>query len=1839
MTPAMRAMWLEEQLHPGTNVNHLGFAAELRGPLRHDDVTRAIDEVVSRHEMLRAVVADDGAPTMRVTDVHPVVLVVDASVWPDDRVDEFVDDLVFGRYDLEHGPLARFALLRRSADHHLVVCALHHLVADLWSITLLARDVLDHLPADATPRPLRSRFADHLRREAEYSAAHAGPDRSHWARIVSGAEPVLDLPILDQSADAADRRAGVVPVPIDDELRGEIRATSDRLGVSPAALLLAAFGTVLSRTTGRDDLMIGTVRANRSLRTAPVVGCVMNPLLLRLAIHDDDTFDDLVRRAATTLDQSMEHGRFPAIEMLTNVRVPGRRGMPNVGFLWQKSSRAFGVDLIGPTATGTAGPPVAEGDLTIEVSPRPLRGAPFDVALLAAEHGDALTAGVEFARPHVSADDAAALAGQLCHVLRSALGRPARPMCDHALVPVDALDVFGAAGPTVELDDVTVHRLIRRQLLADPARPVLTDTTTTLTAAELVGRVDELRGILADAGAGPGALVGLMTDRSTEMVAALLAILETGAAYVPMDPEFPAERLAFMADDAGVSLIVCDRTTAHLAPATTTVVLVDDAAPHSTDDVLPVGTGSDRAYVMYTSGSTGRPKGVEIEHRNVVNFLRAMASRPGFAEGDAILAITTVSFDISVLELLLPLVGGGRLVLADRATSRDAERLGRMLLDPAITIAQATPTTWRMLVEGGWPGRAGLKILCGGEPLPADLAAALLTRCDALWNMYGPTETTVWSTVHPVTDTDRPPPIGTPVDNTSVYVLDHCLRPMPAGIPGELVIGGAGVARGYLGRPELTRDRFVDDPYRPGGRMYRTGDLVRLVGDRLEHLGRTDQQIKIRGHRVELAEIEHAIVGHPDVTSAVVATWEPSPGDIRLVAYVVAPTGSSGPTTVELREHLAASLPQHMLPSRVVVLPELPRTPNDKIDRGRLPAPASAPDADAAARQPPEPGLESSIAAVWRDVLGVDVADRHDDFFALGGHSLLATRVVSRLRRLTQREVSIRTVFDHPTVAGLARAVAAQPVRPLPSTTVERTDDVEGVLTHAQERMWFLHEFDPEGSAYNIAVGLRVRGPLDLSVLEAALGDVADRHESLRTTFPFVDVAPVQRVRPTVRLAVETHDHSTLPSDEALVAARRSAEEAARLPFRLDELPLLRCAAHRVDRDDHLVVLVVHHIVCDLWALGIIASELGIFYRARTGGPPVELPPPVQQLDYARWHRELVDSTLVPEQLAYWREQLAGVGPLELPTDHPRPAVRTSHGAAVHASLPSDLLERLDAFCRTHHVSAFVVGMAAFQAVLSRVAGTNDVAVATAVANRNWLEAETVLSSLVNTVVIRNRVMTDDRIEQFIEAVRRTALGAFEHQDLPFASLVSDLVSARATDRLALADVFFNVVNAPITLPALPGTDVEVVPIDRAASQFDLSLSIDTGIARIATLEYNTDLFDADRMERLLADVVNAIEQFVTAPGRHLAELVVTSGDPGAAATIQRSLNTSADTAPDAGHASPRPGTETTISAVWSRLLAVPEPGRRDDFFEQGGHSLLAVRMITELERSTGRRLPLSALFRAPTIAELAAELDRTDSPGRWTSLVPVQPVGDRTPLFYVAPFLITSLSFANLGRALGEHQPLYVLQPQGIDTDDPVHDSIESMADHYISEIREVQPSGPYLLGGHCAGATPAFEMARRLESLGEQVALLALVDAEPPHLPRPGGGGLGSILRRLGHYARDGRLWNAIRWSARVAAERTLVRHIGRGRRRALAEMRSRHNAAHLRYEPGGTVRARTVLIRSAEWSRGPMGDWLLRWGDLVEGELHLDAVPGTHAGLVSIEQSGALAASIHRAVEAAG
>jgi amino acid adenylation domain-containing protein len=1483
---AQERLWFLQQLEPESPGYNLPGALLIRGALEVEQLERAFGLLIARHESLRTVFPnEDGRATQQILHrldfrltqcdlrhiADPAARDAEARRWC--RADAAMP------FDLARGPLLRGTVIRLADEEQVLLLTMHHIISDGWSTGVLIkelRELLTAIQADRAPvlAPLPIQYADYgvWQRQWLESSGTLAAQLAYWEQQLTGSPARLDLP-TDFARPRVQSLAGATQTfTLDAVVAGQLRRLADAQGATLFMVLLAAVKILLARYTGASDLCVGSPIANRQYgETEGLIGMFVNTLALRTQVAADDSVAACVANVKASCLAAYAHQDAPFEQVVDRLR-PQR----DLAFspLFQVMVILQNVDL------GTPDPHVQPYPLDNDISK-------FDLTFELTETPEGLAGEIRYSTALYAAPTIARLADHLAAVCRAMTMAPEAPIRTleylSAAERQELLVRFNAT-PAAVPTDACLHELFAAQAARTPDTPAVVFGDEQLTYRELADKSELLARYLRAQGVTAESRVGLYLDRSLDMVVGMLAIWQAGGAYVPLDPDYPADRVQFMLDDAAPALVLTqarllDRLLAGAAPR----IALDRDWPHIAEQAqaMPAmeasrATPDNLAYVIYTSGSTGEPKGVMVRHRGVVNLWQALeqavyAGQPAWTRVSVNASFT---FDSSVKQFV-QLLAGRTLVLVPQDVRLDAFALGRFLRRQAVDVFDCTPSQLAGLVRAGvfddGAGGHPQAVLVGGEAIDAALWQTLGERpAVAFYNVYGPAECTVDATVARITADVSQPHLGRPIANVQIYILDRAGAPVPIGVMGEIHIGGAGVARGYWQRPALTEERFLADPFRqddPHARLYKTGDLGRWRADgTIQYLGRNDQQLKIRGQRLELGEIEAQLARHPQVHDAVVIAREDLPGDTRLVAYVTTP--GAAVEAEALRRHLLASLPSYMVPAAFVTLDRLPLTPNRKIDREALPVPAS----DAYARTgyaPPQGAIETTLAAIWQELLHVERVGREDDFFALGGHSLLATQLISAMRRALDVDVPLKAIFEQSRLAALAELIATAernaipPIRPVARTPGERIP-----LSFAQERLWFLNQLEPDSPGYNLPGAVTIRGALEIEHLERAFNLLIARHESLRTLFPSEDGRACQRILDRVefrlaRVDLTHHTDATARDEEA----RRRCRADAATPFDLARGPLLRGTVIRLAAEEHLLLLTMHHIISDGWSSGVLIKELrGQLEAVRAGRPPDLAPLPIQYADYAVWQRRwLEESGILAAQLAYWEQQLA-VGParLDLPTDFPRPRVQSLAGATQAFTLDAAVTGALRRLAEAQGATLFMALLAAVKILLHRYTGASDVCVGTPIANRQYGETEGLIGMFVNTLALRTQVDGDETVAACVAKVKATCLAAYAHQDAPFEQVVDRVHPQRD---LAISALFQVMVILQNLDPGPSDPQVTPYPLDNDVSKFDLTIELtETPQGLAGAIRYSTALFTAPTIARLVAHLTAMCRAIAATP-------------------------------------------------------------------------------------------------------------------------------------------------------------------------------------------------------------------------------------------------------------------------------------------------------------------------------------------------------------------------------------
>ena len=1497
-------LWFLDRLEPDSPLYNLPGAFRLTGRLDVHALTQSFNKLSERHEILRTVFVDqNGVPRQKILPYAPrSIEEIDLSHLSEpirtDEANNIQRAEAKRPFSLENGPLIRYRLIKLADSEFILMLTMHHIISDEWSINLMIEEVQTcyaqyaHGKEPVLPAP-QHQYSDYAHWQRAWLQGEVLETQvAYWKNKLDGYPPLLQLPTDHPRPAVMTTKGNYHPFELPTTLAETLNRFSQQHGVSLFMTLLAAYQTLLYRYSGQDRVKVGTPIANRHrLDTESMLGFFVNTLVLPADFSESHSFRTLLAQIRETTLSAYKHQDLP-FELLVEALQPTRdlsySPLFQAMFLLEEIEPSVNLD-------GIFADPVEQQT----------GSAKFDLSLTFTRKQQGLLSGrLEYNTDLFEPETAEQLVNHLLHILAFVCEAPDTALAEIPLLRTTEkerllVDWNRTAEPAFRNNiDLILPMQFGAQAMATPDRQGITDGKTTLTYRQLDQRANQIARHLLDQGLHREELVAVYLPRTVDMVAALLGILKAGGAYLPLDQAFPAERLAYMISDSGANTMISSTDYAAEAPwmeeigstKSMRLILLDrdratiDAAPRSQPPVAHQPT--DLAYVIYTSGSTGQPKGVAIEHAQLANFLAAMRERPGIGAEDTLLAVTTISFDISVLELFLPLTVGGAVAIVERDVASDGVHLARALDRFKATLMQATPATWSLLLNSGWhPSASFTTALCGGEALPRTLAAQLLEQQLALWNMYGPTETTIWSCVEQVREVQkRPVSIGRPIANTEIYIVDDAFQPVPIGVPGHLYIGGAGVARGYLNRPELTAERFISASISEKNdqtRLYKTGDIARYLRDgRIEYLGRSDFQVKIRGYRIEPGEIAHVLSRHPQIKDAIVGTQQRTSGEERfLVAYYRTAEGSM-PTHDQLSAFLKQHLPAYMVPTAYLHLESYPQNTSGKIDYKRLPRPEL--EVVLNLDNQPRNEIEKMLADIWSDVLDLPEIGIHQNFFELGGHSLLATQIVSRISQKTKIELQLRQLFETPTIAGLSLYLAEAlrgEVRtpPPPLTHVDRTNLLP--LSFAQERMWFFNRLLDDDSAYHIMGSLKLEGEIDFEAVSRAWNKMVERHEDLRTLFPVVDGIPYQQIIPPYEIWAEPFDLRESHPNEAsrMNFAMSFIREDFALKFNLENGPPYRIVVFIISDNTYLLYFLFHHIIFDQWSAGVLWRDFLAYYENLTLGKPVNLPEmPFQYADFALWQRNWLQGEQLEKELSFWKSRLEGITPLELPTDRPRPPLKTYVGSLAQLVVHEELLSGLHKVAQSENVTLFMLMLAVFKLLLMRYTGREDIAIGVPVANRHRIEVEPMLGTFVNLLVMRSDLSGNPTFADLLERVRDVALDTYAHQEMPFEKLVEELVTQRDPAHTPLVQVLFNMINAPFDNQQTPGVETGIIDFDRQAAQYDLNITVDVEedemiIPRIG-IEYNTDLFDHETIERMLGHYEMLLTQVVDNVGRPIDE-------------------------------------------------------------------------------------------------------------------------------------------------------------------------------------------------------------------------------------------------------------------------------------------------------------------------------------------------------------------------------
>jgi len=1465
-----------EQLQPNSAAYNIPSALRLTGLLNVTALQKSLQAVVDRHDILRTrFTAADGRPTQVIRATAQLeVPMEDVSGLATQAREAIIRTLISQEarkpFNLETDLMMRARLIRAGAQEHVLLITMHHIAADHWSFFLLYREIEEFYKAFAAGGESRlpaltTQYADFAVAQRERADGALDKQLAWWKEQLAGDLPILELPGSRPRPAAPTGNGARLALRLPAALCESLRKLSQSENVTVFTLLAAAFQTLLHRYSGQENVVIGAPIGGRTRQeTERLIGYFVNSVALKGDFSGEPTFRQVVARTKETVLGALNNQDVP-LDMVAQALRVKRQGSLHPLFQVMFQFQA------------TALTPLRLPEIRAEALPFETGTAKFDLILTLVDNDEGYCGDLEYNTDIFDLSDAERVAGHFKTLLEGIVANPDERVSKLAILTErerHQLLVDWNHTQTEYPRDATIHELFEEQVRRVPDAAALVSGEKTISYRELNERANAIANHLRGCGVAADSLVGISAERSPETIIGLIAILKAGGAYVPLDMDYPRERVAQMAADAKPKVVLAQKKFLEKlreAGVAAPIVCFEDewstsGGERPTSDAK-ITNAESLAYVLYTSGSTGEPKGVAVPHRAVVRLVKNN-NFASITEKEVFLAFAPISFDASTLEIWGPLLNGGKLVIFPPQAA-SLEELGKAIKQSGVTTLWLTSGLFHQMVEHQIESLKGVRqLLAGGDVLSVSHVLTALKQLPEtkLINGYGPTENTTFTACHLIPqdwDGSRPVPIGKPISNTTVYVLDRQMQPVPQGAVGELYTGGDGLARGYLNAPEMTATKFVTNPFGVG-RLYRTGDLVRFLHDgTLEFVGRADHQVKIRGFRIELGEIEARLAQHPRISATIVIARSDMPGGKALVAYYVSEETIS---TETLQQFIADKLPPFMVPGYFVRVPEMPLTTNGKIDRAKLPAP----QAQAAELVAPRNEVEEKVAKIWCEVMNRELIGVTENFFELGGHSLLATQITSRICKAFSVELPLRVIFEAPTIAGVAKQLGAGEARveSRPMTTAKAAP-----LSFPQQRLWFIQQLDTKSSVYNIPIALRLRGPLEVSALHASLNDIVARHEALRTRFVAENGEPVQVVdgpRP-VKLEIVTGTEKNL---QALLL------EHGNRPFDLATDLMIRATLVQLAPEEQVLLLVMHHIASDEWSVNVFLKELDAFYRGHLNGVAAQLAPlPIQYPDFATWQKTYLQGTLLEDQLAYWKTQLGGkIEMTELPADYRRLAAQSSRGGYARAELPTDACEAIISRGKRDGMTPFILMLAAFQTLLAKYTGQNDIVIGSPIAGRNRAESEDLIGFFVNTLVLRTNFAGEPTFSDILQRVREVALGAYANQDLPFERLVEMLQPDRSSTQSALVRIMFALQNSDWENFRIGNVTAQMVELPSTSAKFDLTFVIKQSPSGFgAAVEYNTDLYEKAAIERLLRSFQNLLKAIADQPHQKIASLPLLS--------------------------------------------------------------------------------------------------------------------------------------------------------------------------------------------------------------------------------------------------------------------------------------------------------------------------------------------------------------------------
>ncbi|MEI6274794.1 MAG: amino acid adenylation domain-containing protein, partial [Prolixibacteraceae bacterium] len=1496
LSAGQKRLWFIDQFELESTAYNLPYDYRISGEIDPSILEQSIEILLKRHESLRTIFpSSEGIPFQKITDLpHFTLDVVNLEKFTEkDQAAEIEKHSMVNelhQFDLEKGPLYLFKLMKLSSKDWILLFNFHHIVSDGWSVKIFLEELgitytalMEQKPYNLPVLPVS--YSDYSIWENDWLMGEKSKKQSeYWKNELKGVPELLQLPMDYHRPNQKTSDGEEFSLLIGKEITGKLRVFSQQNEVTELMSLLSVFNTLITRYCAEDDFVVGIpIATRRHEELQGLTGILLNNLPIRITTHENMSFLEMLELSKKKYLQAFDNQEFP-IEMILEEQKVSRHANinPLIQVLFNYMSHFH--------------EEISLQHAKMRFIDRRRSISQFDLSLHVDETEHNFNCVFEYNSNLFKRERIERMAGHFLELLKNILENPHEKINKIPILSEAENDLMLTKWNSTIAEfhqDKCVHQLFEEQVDLHPESIAVVDDYGEFSYKDLNDRANLLANYLVKLGAAEDQIVSVYVERGIQMIVAILAISKTGATYLPLDPIYPKDRIAMILNDAQPIISITQKSlSGQISENTGKIVLIDESSLYANEssENLHLGNPDKPLYIIYTSGSTGKPKGVPIKQNSVVNLVNSMNKLLRITSEDILLSVTTITFDIAVMDIFGPFLKGAKIVIASQETMADMELLIRKFTTSKATVFEATPVTYRMLVLNSWPGNPNIRLVCGGEALSKELVRELQARSKEIWNVYAPTETTIFSVVKKLSKEDSAGdgyvPLGRPIDNTLLYVLNKDLVPVPVGVPGELFIGGVGLSPGYLNMPEITRDRFINNPFpnEQKSKIYKTGDVVRYLdnGDVL-FMNRIDNQVKIRGFRIELGEIESALALYETIKNNVVMVREDSRKEKNLIAYIVQKENTTT-DLADLRNFLKTKVPDYMVPASFLFLDQFPLTQTGKIDRKSLPEPDDNLNQSAKIYIEPTNEIEKELTVIWSESLNISKIGIGDNFFELGGNSLYATIIISRINKNFNIHLPLRSIFEKQNLADLATEIQfhLSNVKDSENQIIPHLDTTSDTfpLSAGQKRLWFVENLEPGNLGYNVPLSYHIKGEIDPKILEESISALIRRHDTLRTIILTVDGTPVQKILPSFSFQLDMVHLENLPSNEKYNQLEKYIHQNEQHLFDLEKWPLSIFKLLRLSADEYTLLMNFHHIITDGTSVRIFVEDLGQIYTAIKENRPTDLPElPITYGDYASWQEKWMESDTCRKQIDFWTNELKGAPELlQLPLDFPRPKIQTYDGDEVNFVLDAALTQQLQLFSKRTNTTLFVTLLSLFNSLITRYISQDEFMIGIPIAGRNFKELELLHGMLINNLLMRVSPTDDMSFPEMVELCKLKFFQDFENQEVPFDKIIEIMKVARHPNISPLFQVMFNFLNMFDEEISLADAIMEKEDRRGNVAQFDLTLHVYESKKTLnCVFEYNVNLFKRDRIKRMAEHFQELVKSLMKHPDQKIRKIPILS--------------------------------------------------------------------------------------------------------------------------------------------------------------------------------------------------------------------------------------------------------------------------------------------------------------------------------------------------------------------------